>query len=84
MTEPDTQDSVSMDIQDGVLALPDFFIVGAPTYGANGAAAATTVTMLFVQSLLWWKAVSLTGIRADLLASHGLVKRVVSIAGKAG
>lgn len=39
-----------------------------PTYGANGAAASTTITVLFIQSFLWWKAVALTGIRADLLA----------------
>ena len=43
-------------------------VVLIPAYGALGAAAATTLTLFFVQSFLWWKAASLTGIRADLLA----------------
>lgn len=40
-----------------------------PPYGASGAAFATTLTTLFVQSFLWWKASTLTGIRADIFAS---------------
>jgi len=39
-----------------------------PIYGAYGAAVSTTLTVLIVQSLLWWKAMRLTGIRADVLA----------------
>jgi len=43
-------------------------VVLIPAYGAYGAAAATTLTELVVQSLLWWQAAALTGIRADVLA----------------
>ncbi len=51
-------------------------VVLIPAYGANGAAAATTVTVLLVQAFLWWKASTLTGIRADLLAPRRASKGV--------
>jgi len=53
-----------------------------PAYGANGAAVATTLTMLFVQTFLWWKALALTGIRGDLLAFGQPTKGIASAADK--
>lgn len=55
-----------------------------PIYGAYGAAVSTTFTVLIVQSLLWWKAMRLTGIRADVLAIGRPATRLGKPAERAG
>lgn len=47
-----------------------------PLYAAVGAAAATSITVVLVQSLLWHRAKTLTGLRGDILApwSNGKVR----------
>lgn len=53
-----------------------------PAFAANGAAFATTLTVLFVQTFLWWRALALTGIRGDLLAFRRTNKGIASAAEK--
>ena len=51
-------------------------IILIPLYGPNGAAVATVVTTIFIQTFLWNRTIKLVGFRGDLFAPRWQAQRV--------